>query len=336
MKIQAYAAHQRAGKLEPFEYDLGPLKSDEVEVDVEYCSICHSDLHMLDNEWGITQYPFVPGHEIIGRISAIGNMVDHLQIGQYVGVGWRARSCLICDQCTSGHHNLCLKAEDVIVGRYGGFANKVRCQAVWAFPLSTNMDLKTAGPLFCGGITVFNPIVQNNIKPPNHVAVVGIGGLGHLAIKFLKAWGCEVTAFSSNPEKENEVKQFGAHYFLDSKDPSSLKSSVNRFDMVLVTTNVELDWNSYLSTLRPGGKLHIVGAIPSVKVDVFPLISGEKSIGGSPIGSPATITTMLDFCSRHGITPVTEEFPLSRVNEALAHLKAGKARYRIVLSNDLK
>src|SRR5680860_1013715 len=153
MKIQAYAAHQIAGQLEPFEYELGPLKSDEVEVDVEYCSICHSDLHMLDNEWGITQYPFVPGHEIIGRVSAIGNMVEHLQIGQYVGVGWRSRSCLICDQCTSGHHNRCLKAEDVIVGRYGGFANKVRCQAVWAFPLSANIDIKTAGPLFCGGIT---------------------------------------------------------------------------------------------------------------------------------------------------------------------------------------
>ena len=336
MKIQAYAAQQIAGKLEPFEYDLGPLKYDEVEVDVEYCGICHSDLHMLDNEWGITQYPFVPGHEIIGKISAIGNMVEHLQIGQYVGVGWRSRSCLICDQCNSGHHNRCLKAEDVIVGRYGGFANKVRCQAVWAFPLSANIDIKTAGPLFCGGITVFNPIVQNNIKPTNHVAVVGIGGLGHLAIKFLKAWGCEVSAFSSNPEKENEVLQFGAHHFLNSKDPNSLKYSVNRFDMVLVTTNVELDWNSYLNTLRPGGTLHIVGAVPSVKMDVFPLISGEKSVGGSPIGSPATINTMLDFCSRHDITPVTEEFLLSHVNDALAHLKAGKARYRIVLKNDLK
>ena len=135
MKIQAYAAHQRAGKLEAFEYNLGPLKSDEVEVDVEYCSICHSDLHMLDNEWGITQYPLVPGHEIIGRVSAFGNMVEHLQIGQYVGVGWRARSCLICDQCTSGHHNLCLKAEDVIVGRYGGFANKVPMSSCMGFSI---------------------------------------------------------------------------------------------------------------------------------------------------------------------------------------------------------
>ncbi|HET9805941.1 MAG TPA: NAD(P)-dependent alcohol dehydrogenase [Nitrososphaeraceae archaeon] len=336
MKIQAYAAHQAGGKLEPFDYNIDSLKSDEVEIDIEYCGICHSDLSMLNNDWGLTQYPFVPGHEIIGKISAMGNMVDNFKIGQYVGIGWRARSCLICDQCMSGHHNRCPKGEDVIIGRYGGYANKVRCQAAWAFPLPENIDIKTAGPLFCGGITVFNPIIQNNIKPTDHVAVVGIGGLGHIALKFLNAWGCEVTAFSTNPNKEKEIRQFGAHNFLNSNDPNALESSANKFDMVLVTSNVDLNWNAYVNTLRPGGKLHIVGAAPSVKVDVFSLIAGEKSIGGSPIGSPATIAMMLDFCNRHSIAPVIEEFQLSQVNEAIEHLKAGKARYRIVLKNDLK
>ena len=213
---------------------------------------------------------------------------------------------------------------------------KVHCQALWAFPLPEKINPKTAGPLFCGGITVFNPIIQNNIKPTDHVAVVGIGGLGHMAIKFLDSWGCEVTALSTNPEKEREAQEFGADHFLNSRDPAALKSHANTFDMILVTANVDLDWDSYISALRPGGKLHIVGAASQVRATIFPLIAGEKSIGGSPIGGPADILKMLDFCARHAIEPVVEEFPISRVNEALAHLKSGDARYRIVLRNDFK
>lgn len=336
MTIQAYAAHKVNGKLESFEYESGSLKPDEIDVDIEYCGICHSDLHMLKNEWGITKYPLVPGHEIIGKVSAVGDMVSHLEVGQYVGVGWRARSCLICDQCLSGHHNRCLKGEDVIVNRHGGFADKVRCQAVWAFSLPKNINIKTAGPLFCGGITVFNPIVQNNTRATDHVAVVGIGGLGHMALKFLNSWGCEVTAISTNPQKEEEARQFGAHNFLNSLTTDALDSSTNMFDMILVTTNIDLDWDRYINALHPGGKLHIVGAASQIKATISPLISGEKSVGGSPIGDPATIRTMLDFCSRHAIEPVIEEFPLSHVNEALLHLESGKARYRIVLRNDFK
>ena len=336
MNFQAYAAHEPNGKLESFQYELGDLKPDEVEIDVEYCGICHSDLSMLKNEWGLTQYPFVPGHEIIGKVAAIGSMVNHLKVGQYVGLGWRARSCLVCDQCLSGHHNRCPKGEDVIIARHGGYADKVRCQALFAFPLPKNINIKTAGPLFCGGITVFNPIIQNNIQPTDHVAVVGIGGLGHMAIKFLNAWGCEVTAISTNPAKEREAQEFGADHFLNSKGPDALKAYTNDFDMVLVTANVDLDWDNYISTLRPGGKLHIVGASSQVKATVFPLIFGEKSIGASPGGGPADILKMLDFCSRHGIEPIIEEFPISSVNEAMAHLESGKARYRIVLKNDFK
>jgi uncharacterized zinc-type alcohol dehydrogenase-like protein len=336
MTVQAYAANEAGGKLGLFEYELSPLKPDEVEIDVEYCGICHSDLSMLKNDWGFTRYPFVPGHEVIGRVSDIGQMVKHLKIGQYVGVGWRARSCLVCDHCLSGHHNRCLKGEDVIVGRHGAYGEKIHCQGLWAFPLPEKIKPKTAGPLFCGGITVFSPIIHNGIKPTDHVAVVGIGGLGHMAIKFLNSWGCEVTAISTNPGKEKEAREFGAHRFLNSRDPKILKTHANSFDMILVTSNVDLEWDSYVGALRPGGRLHIVGAASQVKATVFPLISGEKSIGGSPIGGPADILNMLDFCSRHGIEPVTEEFPLSKVNEALAHLESGKARYRIVLQNDLK
>ncbi len=188
--------------------------------------------------------------------------------------------------------------------------------------------------MFCGGITVFNPIIENNIKATDHVAVVGIGGLGHMAIKFLNSWGCEVTAFSTNPEKETEEQQFGAHNFHNSQSLDDVNSLANNFDMVLVTSNVDLNWDYYINTLRSGGKLHIVGAASQVKANVMSLISSERSIGGSPIGGPSTIIKMLDFCNRHKIEPVTEKFPLSQVNEALAHLRSGKARYHIVLQND--
>jgi len=335
MAIQAYASPKIGEKLERFEYETGDLKADEIEINVEYCGICHSDLHMLKNEWGITQNPLVPGHEVVGKVSAVGDTVKHLKVGQHVGLGWNARSCLICDQCLSGHHNRCLNGEDVIVGRHGGFADKVRCQGLWAFPLPENFNIKTAGPLFCGGITVFNSLIQNNIKPTDHVAVVGIGGLGHMALKFLNAWGCEVTAISTNPDKERETLEFGADNFLNSKSHGTLKGAANRFDMVLVTSNVDLDWDAYINTLHPGGKLHIVGAASQVKATVSSLISSEKSIGGSPTGSPSTIVKMIDFCNRHKIEPVIEEFPLSEVNEALSRLESGKARYRIVLRNDI-
>ena len=331
LTIHAFAAHQ----VDPFEFELDPLRPDEVEIEVNYCGICYSDIHMLRNDWGVSRYPLVPGHEVIGRVAEKGSIVEHLKVGQQVGLGWRARSCLACDQCLAGYHNRCPKGEDVIVGRNGGYATRVRCQGIWAFPLPESINPKTAGPLFCGGITVFNPLIQNNIRPTDHVAVVGIGGLGHIAIKILNAWGCDVTAISSNAKKEKDAREFGASHFLYSREPDSLMAYQNNFDLILVTANVELDWDTYIITLRPGGKLHIVGAAPRLSVNVSPLNAGEKSIGASPIGGPAEILMMLDFCSRHKIEPMIEEYPLSRVNEALKHLESGKAHYRIILQNDL-
>ncbi|MGK7930210.1 MAG: NAD(P)-dependent alcohol dehydrogenase [Microcystaceae cyanobacterium] len=330
--FHAYAAHEPNGKLEPFEYDPGELGKEEVELDVQYCGICHSDLSMLKNDWEITQYPFVPGHEVVGKIAAVGSDIKHLKVGQTVGVGWFSKSCMICDQCMSGNHNLCGTAEGIIVGRYGGFADKVRIHYSWATPLPDGVNPETAGPLFCGGITVFNPIVQCDVKPTDKVGVIGIGGLGHMAIRFLSAWGCEVTAFSSNPSKEAEVKQLGAHHFINSRDPEALKTVENSLDFILSTVNADLDWNSYFSALGPKGKLHMVGVVPNpLEVPIFPMIMGQKSLTATPLGSPATIKKMLDFTARHHIEPITEFFPLEKVNDAMEHLKAGKARYRIIL-----
>jgi len=333
--IRAYAANAPGAKLERFEYDPGPLGPDQVEIDVRFCGICHSDLSMRNNDWGMTAYPFVPGHEVIGTVAAVGDHVTRVKQGDTVGLGWYAGSCMACSRCMEGDHNLCATAEHTIVGRHGGFADKVRCKAEWAVPLPADLDAAKAGPLFCGGITVFNPIVQFDVRPTDKVGVVGIGGLGHLALQFLNKWGCEVTAFTSTDAKADEARAMGAHHVVNSRDGAQLDKVAGTLDFILSTVNVDLEWDKYLAALGPKGRLHTVGAVPSpIPVPAFTLLTGQKSVSGTPMGSPATTAKMLEFCARHGIETVTEMYPMSKVNEAFAHLEEGKARYRIVLEND--
>lgn len=331
--IKAYAAFEQGGELQPFEYDPGPLGAQDVEINVEHCGICHSDLSMLDNEWGMTRYPFVPGHEVVGSIGAVGQDVKHLQIGDRVGLGWHAGYCMTCPSCASGDHNLCAAAEGTIVGRHGGFADKIRAQAASVVQLPAGVDVQSAGPLFCGGITVFNPLLQFDIKSTSKVGVIGIGGLGHMALQFLRAWGCEVTAFTSRESKKAELLQLGAHQVLNSRNPDELKAAAGRFDLILSTVNVKLDWNAYLGTLAPKGRLHFVGAtLEPLDIGVFSLIGGQRSISGSPVGSPASMVKMLEFAARHDIKPVTEIFKFTQVNEAVARVRSGEAKFRVVLS----
>jgi len=332
--IKAYAVMEPGGSLQAFEYDPGPLADHDVEILVEHCGICHSDLSMMNNEWGITQYPFVPGHEVIGTIGAVGKNVSQFKTGDRVGLGWHSNYCKTCHTCMSGDHNLCASAQGTIVGRHGGFADKVRADASSVVALPTGLNPNQSGPLFCGGITVFNPLVQYDIKPTDKVAVIGIGGLGHLALQFLNAWGCEVTAFTSSDSKKEEAIAMGAHHTLSSRDPEALKAATGRFDFILSTVNVKLDWNSYANTLKPKGRLHLVGAtLAPLDLSVFTLMGGQRSVSSSPVGAPATIKTMLDFAAQHQIHPVTEHYSFDQVNEAVARLEQGDARYRIVLSH---
>ena len=331
--IKAYAAHEPGGQLKPFEYDPGPLGRNEVEIDVFSCGICHSDVSMLDNEWGVSQYPLVPGHEVVGAVAQAGEAVTHLKVGDLVGLGWHGSYCMTCPACKGGDHNLCDAAQGVIVGHHGGFADKVRALAASVVALPLGIDVNSAGPLFCGGITVFNPLVQFDVKPTDHVGVIGIGGLGHMAIKFAAAWGCEVTAFTSTRAKREEALELGAHHTIDSCDPDAIKAAAGRFDLIISTVNVKLDWNAYVGTLRPRGRLHFVGAtLEPLDLSVFPLLKGQRSVSASPVGSPAIIARMLDFAVRHTIRPDIETFRFDQVNEAIDRLRSGKARYRVVLS----
>jgi uncharacterized zinc-type alcohol dehydrogenase-like protein len=331
--VKGYAALEAGGKLEEFEYELGDLAPSQVDVRVDACGICHSDLSMLQNDWEMSAYPLIAGHEITGTVEEVGGAVAHLKRGDKVGVGWHSGACMTCQQCLSGDHNLCAGAESTIVQRHGGFADSVRAESAFTVKIPEGVDLLKAGPLFCGGITVFNPILQMNVKPTDRVAVVGIGGLGHLALQFLSKWGCEVTAISTSPDKEEETKALGAHHFLNAKDESALADAGGAFDFILSTVNVKLNWGAYINMLRPKGNLHLVGAAPEVSSEVFPLIMAQRSISASPVGSPATIATMLDFCARHNIAPHTREFAMSEVNEALEILEKESPAKRLVLRN---
>lgn len=333
--IRAYAAQQVGATLERYDYDAGALKNDEVEVKVHYCGICHSDLSVIDNEWGFSQYPVVAGHEIIGEIVALGEDCKGLSIGQMVGVGWTAESCQHCNPCIGGHANVCAKAQPTIAGHMGGFADKVRAQWQWVIPMPDGVDLAKAGPLLCGGITVFQPLLQHGINASHKIGVVGVGGLGHMALSFFNAWGCEVTAFSSNPDKYDAIKEMGANQILDSTDPKAFKKAIGSLDLIVSTVNVPLDWNAYLGLLKPQGKLHMVGAVlKPLDIQAFALISGEKGVAGSPTGSPVQLRTMMEFAARKDISPIVEEFAMSDINAAIQHVRDGKARYRVVLKND--
>lgn len=326
-----FAAHQPFGEFKPFDFDLPPLGSDDVEISVESCGICHSDMSMLDNAWGFTQYPFVGGHEVIGRVAAMGNSVLGLNEGDLVGLGWTSRSCMYCDQCIGGDHNLCLSAQGTITHQAGGFADRVRCHWGWATKIPEGLDPSKCGPMLCGGVTVFNPLVQHSISPMSKVAVVGIGGLGHMAIMFAKAWGCEVTAISRSRSKEAESRELGAHHYLATGEAGALQSATSKFDLIINTTDAELPWDAYIAALAPKGILHTVGAAPKVEATVFPMIMGQKSLASSPTGSIATTRKMLEFAARHKIEPVTEVYAMSDINDAFERLRNGSPRYRLVL-----
>ncbi len=317
----------------PFRYDPGHLGQQEVEIGISHCGICHSDIHLISNDWGISQYPFIPGHEIIGTVTAVGSQVRSLKPGQRVGLGWQSNSCGQCEWCTRGMENLCPESEGTCVHRNGGYADRVRANAAFVFPIPDALPSEQAAPLLCGGITVYNPLRTHGINPSSRVGVVGIGGLGHLAIQFARVFGAQVTAFSTSAAKEDEARALGAHSFVNTRETKALREVAGSLDFILSTINANQDWGIYIQALRPSGTLCFVGVPPSpVSINAFPLISGIRSISGSPIGSPHQIREMLDVAARHGVKATTECFPMDKANDAIEKVKKNKVRYRAVLA----
>ena len=336
--VRSYAALKAGQELEPYDYDAGELKAHEVEVKVEYCGVCHSDLSVIDNEWGNAKYPLVAGHEIIGIVTELGSEAGNkgLKVGQRVGIGWTADSCQHCDCCIAGKQVLCQNGSTAtIVKHAGGFAESVRAGWQWVIPVPDDLNPEVAGPLLCGGITVFDPLLRHQIQGVHKVGVIGIGGLGHMAIKLTSAWGCDVTAFSSNPDKTDEILAMGAHHVVNSRDKTALRALRGQFDLIIDTVNASLEWASYYAALAPEGKLHVVGMVlEPIPVPASMLIGGAKAVTGSPTGSPLALRQLLRFAARTGVEPTVEVFPMSKINDAIQHLRDGKARYRVVLKAD--
>ena len=332
--IQGLAAHAAGAELLPFRYDPGELGPQQVEISITHCGICHSDLHLISNDWGISQYPFIPGHEIVGTITAAGAEVRSLRVGQRVGLGWQSNSCGICEWCSRGMENLCPAAEGTCVHRHGGYAERVRANSRFVIPIPDVMSSEHTAPLLCGGITVYNPLRTHGINPSSRVGIVGIGGLGHLAIQFARVFGAGVTAFSTSIAKEEEARALGAHHFVNTRESKAMKEVAGTLDFILSTINADQDWGVYVTALRPTGTLCFVGGPPSpVSVHAFPLISGLRSISGNPTGSPYRLKEMLDVAARHGVKAKIEAFPMSHANAAIEKVKKNKVRYRAVLAN---
>jgi uncharacterized zinc-type alcohol dehydrogenase-like protein len=332
--IHGLAAHAAGAHLLPYKYDAGELKPTDVAVKITHCGVCHSDVHLIDNDWGLSKYPFVPGHEIVGTVTAVGSAVADRKVGERVGIGWQADSCGICEWCRQGDEHLCAKAQPTCVGRNGGYADSIRVNSRFAIPVPATLESENVAPLLCGGITVYSPLRNHGVRPSSRVGVIGIGGLGHMGLQFARAFGAEVTAFSTSKEKEAEARSFGAHHFVNTRETGALKKVAGSFDFLISTVSADQDWGAYVASLRPKGTFCVVGVPPSpVQVHAFALIGGQKSISGSPTGSPRDLHEMLDVAARHNIKAMTERFPMAKANEAVARVKKNQVRYRAVLTN---
>lgn len=333
MTVKAYAAAQQGAALEPFSYKEAKLGQGDAEIAISHCGVCHSDVHLIDNDWGISHYPLVPGHEVVGTVTKIGAAVKNVAVGDRVGVGWQRYACGHCDLCLQGEENLCRDNQATCVGHHGGFADKIRLDARFAFAIPEALASENAAPLLCGGATVYSPLARLGVRSTMRVGVIGIGGLGHLAIQFAAAMGCEVTAFSSTSAKEDEARALGAHQFHASDKRRGVRKLACTQDLIISTVHHDLDWGGYVQALRPNGTLCFVGVPPSkLEIHVGQLLDGQRRICGSMIGGRPAIREMLDFAARHEIVATSEVIAMGDVNAGLARLRANEVRYRLVLT----
>lgn len=340
IKAFGWAARDTSGVLTPFNFSRRATGEKDVQFKILYCGVCHTDLHFLKNEWGVTRYPVVPGHEIVGVVTEVGNKVDKFKIGDKIGVGCLVGSCQKCDNCANDLENYCPKqiqtyGQMYIDGTmtYGGYSDIMVVDEHFAVHWPENLPMEAA-PLLCAGITTYSPLKYYGLdKPGLNIGVVGLGGLGHMAVKFAKAFGANVTVISTSPSKKEEALQhLGADKFLLSNNPEQIQGAMNTLDGIIDTVSAVHPLLPYLGMLKPHGKHVIVGAIPQpLEMPVFPLILGRKTIAGSAMGGMKETQEMLDFAAKHNITPDVEVVAMDYVNTALERLVKSDVKYRFVL-----
>lgn len=341
MRTIGYAANAKASPLKPHVFERRELRPNDVCMEVLYCGVCHSDMHMVNDDWGMAVYPVVPGHEIVGRVTAVGPAVKKYKVGDHVAVGCMVDSCMECDQCRKGEEQFCRNEAtwtycgcDRVDGSntMGGYSKNLVVREEFALRVPDGLDLSKAAPLLCAGITTYSPLRTWNVGPSSRVGVVGLGGLGHMAVKLASAMGAEVTVISRSASRAPEAKRLGADRLLVSGDADAMARAVNSLDLIIDTVPVKHDINIYLPLLDIDGTICLVGQIgPQPELDSVPLVFGRRRVAGSPIGGIAQTQELLDFCARKNVLPDCEIIQIQDINTAYARLKKSDVKYRFVI-----
>ena len=340
-QVAAYAAPSAKAPLVPHTVSRRDPGPHDVQIEILFCGVCHSDIHQVREEWGAAIFPMVPGHEIVGKVTKVGAQVTKLRIGDMAGVGCFVDSCLECDPCQRDLEQFCQKGAafsyngtemDRKTPTYGGYSAQIVVAERFTLKVPASLDPAAAAPLLCAGITTYSPLRQWRCKPNDRVGVVGLGGLGHMAVKLASSMGADVTMLSTSRAKEADARRLGAHAFELTNDPRALKKLSGRFDLLIDTVSVDHDLNSYLGLLRTEGAMVIVGVPPTpAPLSSFSLISGNKKLAGSMIGGIAQTQEMLDYCAAKKITADVEVIPIQKINEAYERMVRSDVRYRFVI-----
>ena len=341
MTIKAYAAKEKAAPLEEFAIERRKLVADDVQIAIDYCGVCHSDLHMVNNDWGSSAYPLIPGHEIIGRVTGVGQNVTDFQEGDRVGVGCLVDSCRTCEACQANLEQYCLNGFTLTYGSetedpggytYGGYSKSIICDRSFVLRVPENLDLAGAAPLLCAGITTYSPLRHWGVKEGQTVGIIGLGGLGHMGVKFASAMGAKTVMITRSPEKAEDAKALGADDVLLSTDKLAMQTWAGKFDFLLNTIPVVHNFNPYLNLLKFSSTMCIVGAIDEFKSLQMPtLIFGRRAVAGSLIGGIEETQEMLDFCGKHNITADVETIAIAKINEAYKRMQKSDVKYRFAI-----
>ncbi|WED43294.1 NAD(P)-dependent alcohol dehydrogenase [Legionella cardiaca] len=339
--VHGYAADSAKEPLKPFSFERRELDDNDVLIAIQYCGICHSDIHQVRDEWGGALFPMVPGHEIVGIVERVGKNVNHFKAGDHVGVGCIVDSCRRCNSCHEGLEQYCAEGmtptyngmeRDGSRLTQGGYSTKIVVNKDYVLRIPDNLPLDASAPLLCAGITLYSPLRHWKAGPGKKVAILGLGGLGHMGVKLAHAMGADVTVLSHSSKKQEDSKRLGADHFYATSDSATFSKLVNTFDLIICTVSAGIDWNDYLKLLRRDGVMVVVG-VPdeNVPVGAFSLVGGRRSLAGSLIGGIAETQEMLDFCGKHNITSDIELIPMQQVNEAYERVLKSDVRYRFVI-----